>query len=249
MGGGIAMAIGAVEGIMGANVRRALQGAGLGLLIGLVGGGFGGVLGQILYGSMRGGSGSLPVIVQIVVRAIAWALIGACIGLAPGFLTRSSRKVINGLVGGLLGGAAGGLLFDPIGIMLGGGELSRMVAISVLGAAAGGAIGLIEEIRKEAWLIITAGPLSGKQFILYNPVTTIGRSPKADIMLAKETGAADLHCRISRSGNRMTLEDLSGGRTLVNGRPVGSTVLRSGDVITIGGTQLTFHERAAADRP
>ncbi len=249
MGGCIAMAIGAVEGVSAANLRRALEGAGLGLLIGVVGGAFGGVFGQLLYGSLGGGSTQIPILFQIAVRTIGWALIGAFIGLAPGVLTRSVRKITNGLLGGLLGGSIGGFLFDPIGLIFGGGEISRMLALSMLGAVAGAAIGLIEEMRKEAWLVITGGPLAGKQFILYNEVTTIGRSPKADIMLAKEPAAIALHCRITRSGQQLTLEDLSGGATLVNGRSVPRATLRNGSVITIGDTQLSYYERATSAEP
>jgi hypothetical protein len=243
------MAIGAVEGLTAANVRRTVQGAALGLGIGLVGGAFGGVFGQLLYGTFGGGNPDLPIVLQIFVRSAGWGLIGicigACLGLAPALLMRSTKKAVNGFIGGLLGGGIGGFLFDPIGLVVGSGELSRMVAMSVLGAAAGAAIGVVEEIRKEAWLVITAGPLTGKQFILYNPVTTIGRSPKADIMLVKEAGACDIHCRILRHDSRMTLEDLSGGNTFLGERPIAHAALRNGDVITIGSTQFTFYERVA----
>lgn len=247
MGGCIGMLIGCVEGVTAVDLPRAARGAGVGLAVGAVGGAFGAVFGQILYSSLRGGEAVLPPAVQVVVRSVAWALVGAFVGVAPGLLARSSRKVINGLAGGVIGGALGGFLFDPIAFVVGGGELSRMVAMTVLGGAAGAGIGLVEQIRKQAWLIISAGPLTGKQFILYNPVTVIGRSPKADIPLVKETGAADMHCQLIRAAGRTTLEDLTGGHTFVNGRPVTRADLSSGDVITIGGTQLTYYERPAPE--
>jgi hypothetical protein len=244
VGACVAMAIGSIDGITAADGRRALRGAGLGLLIGLLGGGLGGVMAQIVYGSLQGGQGlALPL--QIVVRSVGWALVGLFVGLAPGIIARARGKLVNGVVGGLIGGAIGGFLFDPIGFVVGGGLVSRMIALGALGVASGAAIAVVEQVRKEAWLLITAGPLSGKQFILYNPVTTIGRAYEADISLVKETAAAPMHCRITRGPGDFTLEDLSGGATVVNGRVARSQRLGSGDVIQIGKTGLTFYERAA----
>jgi len=244
MGACIAGAIGSVEGITSADVRKALRGAGLGLLIGLLGGAFGGIFGQLVYGTL-GGGGGLPILVQIIVRSLGWGMVGAFVGVAPGVLARARKKVYNGIIGGLIGGLIGGFLFDPFGFIFGGGEVSRLVAQTVLGAAAGAAIAVVEQIAKEAWLVITAGPLTGKQFILYNPVTTIGRAFTCDIALVKEGGAAQQHCRIVREGATFVLEDLCGA-SVVNGRPVRRQPLRSGDLIQIGSTVLAFHERAAS---
>lgn len=244
MGACIAGAIGSVEGITSADVRKALRGAGLGLLIGLLGGALGGIFGQLVYGTLGGGEG-LPILLQIIVRSLGWGMVGAFVGVAPGVLARASKKVYRGIAGGLIGGLIGGFLFDPFGFIFGGGEVSRLVAQTVLGAAAGAAIAVVEQIAKEAWLVITAGPLTGKQFILYNPVTTIGRAFTCDIALVKEAGAAQQHCRIVRDGAGFLLEDLCGA-SVVNGRPVSRQALRSGDVIQIGSTVLAFYERAAS---
>jgi hypothetical protein len=247
-GGAVGMAIGAVEGLTAAHWPRLLRGAGLGLVLGAGCGAFSSVFGQILYGTMGGGEG-LPLLVQVLVRAVAWAAVGAGVGLAPGLAARARRKLVNGLVGGLVGGGIGGFVFDILALIVGGGEVSRLVGMTTLGLAAGAAIGIVEEVRKEAWLIITAGPARGKQFILYNPITTIGRSYEADIPLLKEPGAAPIHCRLSRRGGQFVLEDLSGGRTLLDGRPVTDQPLRSGQIITIGGTSLAFYERLLPTGP
>ena len=120
-----------------------------------------------------------------------------------------------------------------------------MAALGALGVASGMAIAVVEQVRKEAWLVITGGPLTGKQFILYNQTTNIGRSPDADIPLMKEMGAAAQHCRIVGGNADYTLEDLSNGATLVNGRVASRQRLGGGDVIQIGNTALTFYEKAA----
>jgi hypothetical protein len=46
-----------------------------------------------------------------------------------------------------------------------------------------------------------------------------------------------------------TLENLSGGSTLVNGRVVSRQRLGSGDVLQRGNTGLTFYEKAAGKAP
>jgi hypothetical protein len=160
------------------------------------------------------------------------------------------KKIINGLVGGAIGGFIGGMLFDPIGVVMAlsasnPGLVSRLLALIVIGAASGAAIGLIEELRKEAWLVITGGPLTGKQFILYNATTTIGSSPKCDIALLKDQMIAPQHCVIEITGAQHMLRDLGTQTgTAVNGRPIQRHPLRKGDVIQIGQTTLEYQDRA-----
>jgi len=199
------------------------------------------------------------IIPQIVVRAFAWSLVGLFIGLGQGTMMRASQKIINGLIGGAIGGFLGGLLFDPISLIFGGilasltgevsGWLSRLVGMSVLGLCTGAAIGMVEEVRKEDWLTIVAGPLKGKQFIIYRSPTIIGSSPKADISLMKDPQVAAEHARIDREGNRCMLMDMGVGRTAVNDRLVTRKQLRDGDYVTIGQTVLRYETRTVEQPP
>ena len=152
-----------------------------------------------------------------------------------------------------LGGFLGGLLFDPISLIFGGilasltgevsGWLSRMVGMSVLGLCTGAAIGMVEEALKEDWLTIVAGPLKGKQFIIYRSSAIIGSSPKADICLVKDPQVAAEHARIDRDRNRCVLLDLSAGQTAVNDQLVARKQIRDGDYVTIGQTVLRYETR------
>jgi hypothetical protein len=252
-GGMIGMMLGAVEGINARTWEKAARGAALGLGIGAVGGFIGGVIGQAVYGGL--GGGSLPAATQIPVRAIGWALAGLFVGLSQGALVRSRRKLINGLLGGLIGGAAGGLLFDPIHEVLKqalrltggtvGGGMSRLVALVAVGIAVGFAISVIEQARKEAWLRIVEGPLTGKQFILYRSPTLIGSSPQCEITLALDKSVAPQHAAISEQGGRHTLADLGTSTgTQVNGQNIRTRTLRSGDRISLGMTTFLYRDRA-----
>ena len=254
LGGFIGLALGSVEGVVSWVWEKAWRGGLLGLLIGGVGGGLGGLLGQVIYGVMGGGDPRRNVVLQIGIRAFAWAVVGLFVGLGQGVMMRASRKIVNGLIGGAIGGFVGGFLFDPLGRLAKtiayiagitiGGEISRMVGMTVMGACAGIAIGLVEEIRKEAWLTIMAGPLKGKQFIIYRSPTIIGSSPKADISLIKDIAVAPQHASVEIEGNRYVLTDLAGAGIVVNGHATSQQVLRDGDNIQMGATVLQYSTRA-----
>jgi len=256
LGGIIGLALGSVEGIVTGVWEKAVTGGGLGLAIGGAGGAAGGAIGQLAYSSFDGGDptlGASALVVQVVARAMAWSLVGLFIGLGQGAATRATRKIVNGLAGGAIGGFLGGLLFDPISLVFGGvslaltgqvsGWLSRLVGMSVLGLCTGAAIGMVEEIRKGAWLTIVGGPLTGKQFIIYRSPTIIGSSPKADICLIKDVQVAAQHARIQQEGNRYMLVDMSGGLTAVNDQPTARRQLRDGDLIEVGKTVLEYQAR------
>lgn len=244
IGGGIGVSLGAVEGIVGRVYEKAVIGGLLGLGIGVAGGFLGGIVGQIIYGVLGGVGGGI--FGQIVARTVGWAAIGACVGLGQGAAIRSSRKVLNGLLGGMIGGAIGGLLFDPIGALFSNGNASRAVAITVLGACAGAAIGMVEELAKQAWLRITQGPLAGKEFILYHAATTLGSSPKCEITIPKDPQILPQHCIIHHTGHGSTLDSLDErSPAYVNGRPARRTVLRDGDQLQLGQTVLLYAERPA----
>jgi hypothetical protein len=245
------LCIGLVDGIYSGNIRKMLIGGAIGLGAGVGAGAIGGLFAQIIYGFLTPQGETLS-IRQIFARTIGWGIAGLAVGLglgiAHGLPAKSVKKIVNGIMGGAIGGFAGGFMFDPLGMVLGG-LGSRLLAITLIGGLSGAAIGLIEELRKQAWLAVVGGPLTGKQFILYNQVTTIGSSPKCDIALLKDPHIAPQHCVIEVSGATYQLRDLGAG-TLLNGRPIQRQALRAGDVIQIGGTSLEYEDRAltAGDR-
>ncbi len=254
-GGLIGTALGAVEGINSRSLEKACWGALLGLGIGGAGGFLGGVFGEALYAGLQGGENKLDASAQVLVRGVGWALVGIFVGLGQGAWTKAKPKMINGMIGGFIGGLAGGLMFDPLHAIVAfimrlpggtvGGEISRMVSVTVLGAACGAAIGLVEQMRREAWLRIVDGPLRGKQFIIYRSPTVIGSSPKCDITLAMDKGVAPQHLSISQLGARYVLADLgSPTGTQVNGQLAATRTLRSGDRIAVGQTTMQYAERA-----
>jgi hypothetical protein len=255
--GMIGLFLGGAEGLMCRNLRRAAVCAVVGLGIG-----FGGGLVAIfaaccifattstvavqLWKNPR--EGAMPTGIALLVlmmgRGAAWAVAAVPAGIGQGIALRERKVILNGLLGGVLGGLLGGLLFDPIALAMKNPEtahVSRAVGFTVIGLMVGLFVGLVEQWTKTAWLLMKAGPLAGKQFILYRNPTVLGSSPKADVYLFKDAAIEPRHALIYDRGGRFEIEDCeTPDGTYVNGEPVGRRVLQSGDQIVLGKTVLVF---------
>jgi tetratricopeptide (TPR) repeat protein len=96
-------------------------------------------------------------------------------------------------------------------------------------------------------LVVTAGPKEGEEFNLDGDEYVIGRSAENPICIA-DSSVSRRHIVLRRLGAGWTVSDLgSGNGTLVNGEQISDeTVLASGDVITMGDTEVTFTDLANA---
>jgi pSer/pThr/pTyr-binding forkhead associated (FHA) protein len=115
------------------------------------------------------------------------------------------------------------------------------VGFALLGMATGVAIGIVESALKDRWLYVASGPLAGKQFILYKPLTTIGSNQKSDIYLFKDNSILPQHGTIELRGAQTFLR--SDGPVFVSGQPTRMRALQSGDLIQIGRYAFHFRER------
>ena len=178
-----------------------------------------------------------------LVRACAWMVFGVTGGIVYGIAGQSGKKCLYGVLGGMLGAGVGGLLFDPIALITHGGGPSRCIGMIVFGASTGVAIGLVESALKNRWLYVSGGPLAGKQFILYKPLTRLGSQQANDIYLFKDLSIAPTHATIELRGPHATL--VATGQTFVGGQPITQRVLRSGDLIQIGRYTFQYQEKQA----
>ncbi|MEO8662027.1 MAG: FHA domain-containing protein [Bryobacteraceae bacterium] len=179
-----------------------------------------------------------------LVRGIAWMGFGVAGGLVYGIVGQSGKKCLYGIAGGVLGAGLGGMLFDPIAMLAHGGAASRAVGMVLFGSATGIAMGLVESALKDRWIYVSGGPLAGKHFILYKPVTTIGSDQSCDIYLFKDPTILPRHAAIELNGLRATLR--AAGPVLVKGRPLRDAVLLSGDSIQIGRYTFQYKDRQRA---
>jgi pSer/pThr/pTyr-binding forkhead associated (FHA) protein len=96
-----------------------------------------------------------------------------------------------------------------------------------------------------AWLVMTAGPWSGREFRL-DDVTTLGRAGESDIVL-DDSGISRQHAKIRLRDGQFVLHDLATTNgTFVKNRETGEWeeisqhMLREGDQIQIGRYELAF---------
>ena len=99
-------------------------------------------------------------------------------------------------------------------------------------------------------LTVLAGPEEGRDYTFERIEITIGRTMENDVVLP-DPGISRQHLSIRDKGGAYILKDLgSSNGTLLNGRKVLEEVLKSGDVITIGGAKIRFEaEESKASRP
>lgn len=254
----IGLFIGAIDGLICRNLKRALVGGGSGLIIGFIGGFFSNILAGAVYQPLHllamksisnQGLSMLGFFLQMIGRGLAWSLAGMAMGLGYGLSLRSKRLILYGFIGGIIGGLLGGLFFDPIdfyiiGDSMVGGNWSRMIGLLIIGLSVGLMIGLVELFSRDAWLRMVEGPLVGKEFLIFKDLIRIGSSPKNEIYIFKDPGVKEVHAQIRMSGDEYEIESKETlSPVLVNNRSIKSTRLHTGDRISIGNTSFIFEKR------
>jgi hypothetical protein len=257
--GCVGLFLGAAEGIMCRNLQRAAICAAVGLGVGFGGGLVAVFVAKIIMGIMviiaiqfwkNPQPHQVPTGVAFLIlmmgRGAAWAVAAIPAGIGQGIALREPKVVLNGLLGGVLGGLLGGMVFDPLSIAIpptnGEAWLSRGVGFTIIGLMVGLFVGIVEQWTKSAWLLMRAGPLAGKQFVIFRNPTVLGSSPKAEVYLFKDEAIEPRHALIHDRGGRFEIEDLNtSDGTYVNGIPVKKPILlKSGDQIVLGKTVLEF---------
>ena len=176
-----------------------------------------------------------------IARGLAWMVFGAAGGVVYGIIGQSTKKGTYGVLGGAIGAGLGGVLFDPISMATHVGWVSRAVGFALVGLATGVGMSLVESALKDRWLYVVAGPLAGKQFILYKSETSIGSRQESDIYLFKDPNILPRHAVISISGARVSLH--ATGLMLWGGQPVHDRVLQDGDLLQVGRYAFRYKEK------
>jgi hypothetical protein len=254
----IGLFIGAADGLVCRLPRRAIFSGIIGLVVGFVGGFIMSIVGNIVYAPVNllaqksGHNSSLGMIgfaIQMGGRSLAWALAGMAMGLGQGIALRSSRLLLYGLLGGIVGGLLGGLFFDPIDLILLGQDKpsahwSRLIGFGLIGLSVGAMIGVVELLARDAWLRMTKGPLTGKEFLIFKDVMAIGSSPRSDIYLFNDPLVAADHAILRAVGDECEIETRHSDHPIqLNNRSVNRARLRHGDSVTIGRTSFVFQRR------
>ncbi len=237
---------GVSESIVERSARKALLRGALALPLGLVLGFIFDLMAETLYGLLmravfEAGVQTHKNPAVWIVRGFAWMVFGAAGGVVYGIVGQSTKKGTYGVLGGAIGAGLGGLVFDPISMATHVGSVSRAVGFGLLGMATGIGMGLVESALKDRWLYVVAGPLAGKQFILYKSETSIGSRQEADIYLFKDPNILPRHAVISISGVRVALH--ATGPMQWAGQPVHDRVLQDGDLLQLGRYAFRYKEK------
>jgi hypothetical protein len=239
---GFAMAESAVE----RSAQKALLRGVLSLPLGLILGFFFNMMANVIYNvglalCYQAGAQSFRNPAVWIARGIAWMVFGAAGGLVYGIIGQSAKKGYYGVLGGIIGAGLGGVLFDPIAMLTKGGAPSRAVGFALVGVATGVGMGLVESALKDRWFYVVAGPLAGKQFILYKSITTIGSRQQSDIYLFKDPNILAEHALIEIAGARVQLR--ATGPVYWAGQTVKSRVLQDGDLLQVGRYSFRYKEK------
>lgn len=234
----------------------------LGLVLGAIFGAIGATLGYTVGGSFthamfgqdifsRFQGINLPKV--ILARTSIGIGLGAGIGLAIGAAGLSLRRIVQGLIGGVLGGAIGGAVFDTASLSLSGiaslkgegaetGQIGRALLCILIGAGVGLLIGVVERAARTAWVRLRLGRNEGREWVLEQQTSHIGRDERANIPLFGDANVLPLHATIVRQDDAYWLYDAGTpiGTGLNGQRLTGPGLLQSGSIINVGPFELEF---------
>jgi hypothetical protein len=240
------VAFGISESTVERSLRKALLRAALSLPLGILLGFIFDIMAETVYGVLiglvhEGGAQTYRNPAVWIARGLAWTVFGAAGGVIYGIVGQSTKKGTYGVIGGAIGAGIGGLVFDPISMVTHVGSVSRAVGFALVGLATGVGMGLVESALKDRWLYVVAGPLAGKQFILYKTETSIGSRQESDIYLFKDPAILPRHAVISISGARVSMQ--ATGPVLWGGQPLRTRVLQDGDLLQVGRYAFRYKEK------
>lgn len=96
-------------------------------------------------------------------------------------------------------------------------------------------------IPKDVFLEVISGNDKGIKFPVENKTITIGRNESCDLKLSDEF-VSNKHCQVVFRDDHFTIIDLQSlNKTKVNGNVFQQRNLNSGDVITLGKTEIRFN--------
>ena len=244
--------LGAADGIWSRSSRTFSRAIGAGAGAGAVAGLVGLFIGQEIYGLTAVDSGEpsfAAFIVGVFARGAGWAIAGAALGAAQGVPNMSSVRARHGAIGGAIGGLMGGASFEIVANIVRTDSVSRLVGFTLTGLCIGLMIGLIQDLLKQAWVVVLQDHNEGREIPIYKQVTVIGRDELADVPLFTDRGIGPRHALIRQEGGRHRLEDLGSAiGTTINGQKATKLLLKDRDTIEVGSVRLLFREKATESR-
>lgn len=244
----LGFALSSWEGLTSQSPAKGFRDGSIGAALGACAGLLGGFVAQWVYSQLVPDVFSYSEPKALLARTVGWAVFGVLVGLGV-CLNGGKKRMLNGLIGGFGGGAVAGFLFELIGHS---GIVSsitgdRLICMTITGVGIGLGVGLVERVRRDCWLRIVSGPMSGKEFILYNQLTRVGRDYRCEIVLTKDIAVAPVHAMFGLTpAGQVTVQAEPGAVIAVNGAPTTGAQLRSGDLVGVGSTTIALEQRISS---
>ena len=195
---GIALAL-----IIGQNfyLRRRLltaSEAGKGFLGSLIAGLLAGFAGQLLFAPVS----SFPILVTVS-RVLGWTILGTLLGAGMSLFV-PNLKMSRALQGGSIGGAMGAIGFLSVSQAFGD-IAGRLLGAAIIGFFIGLMIALLEQLSREAWLVIHWNTKEQTKISLGTRPIFLGTSAEAQIPLSKAQGFFPRTAKIIKEGENILM--------------------------------------------
>jgi pSer/pThr/pTyr-binding forkhead associated (FHA) protein len=220
------------------------------------------VMDQMIYSSLGGPGTRIDMLDASNSTLVPWAVwqLGCGFALAMPIaigIGLNKFTFLRGLIGSALVMVIGfvlGIVLTPLIIALllftflaGGNAVDTARAGDViylfsLGAAAGIAFGIAENVYKPVWLKSVRGPSEGRQWSLAGQLTRIGSMEGVEVYLPPDGTVAPVHAQVQSEDDAHFIVDLGGGLT-VNGAPAQSAWLKDGDQLGVGSALILYRTR------
>jgi hypothetical protein len=171
-----------------------------------------------------------------------WALLGITIASIEGIRWRSPAKIRIGVISGLLGGLAGGLMIAYLNYLFPGSAAGRLIGLIFFGGLIGLIYSLAQKYVARGMLKILNGVHQGREYLLVQRKTVIGRSEKAHIRISAYNRVAPRHAQIQiEKGKKLIITALDTDNVLyVNDVPTEERRLKYQDVIQVGEVKMLY---------
>ncbi|AFY83809.1 vWA domain-containing protein [Oscillatoria acuminata] len=202
----------------------------IGSLGGVVAGITAGGLGQLLFTPVAG----IPILAtggQIV----GWTILGTLLGGGISFVV-PNLQLRRALQAGAVGGVAGSIGFLVLSAVSGD-LIGRLVGAAIIGFFIGLAIALIEQLSREAWLVIHWTPTEQTKISLGAKPIVLGSSDDAHVYLRKDQGYPPVTAQVYLEGEKIIMQFHEDMQKL-KGMKILKQELKDGDHRKIGEVSL-----------
>ena len=183
-----------------------------GTIFGGLAGIVGGLAGQFLVTAFPSGAPSA------VPQAIGWALLGGILGSGLATFVPNMKR-IHSAVAGLIGGLAGGAGFLVVANVLTSAmphsseadRIGRIIGWCIIGACIGAVIAVVEEMVREAWLVVEYGPGERRTVGLGEKPVVLGSN--SELVTVYISTAAPVECAFSLREGHIYYENRTTGAT------------------------------------